>query len=431
MDKNRFRAGCSWYWALRRSAAKLVCAAGLICAGPPASAAEDAGYPLVLQVEASSGVNNPLEALCSGPRSAEECGERFYANAEFLYWATQGVSVAPMLTTGLGPVGQAGVPGFPQTQVLFGGQRMLNDMRPGIRVEVGYWLDDEQNFGISGRFYTLGKISHGLTAGSNGSTVLALPIQLATPGWVPAPQPFPATPPFLPSPTVIPALTPPPGAPLNQAIYISYPGLVAGAVDVNTTSDFLGFNLDARNTLIEGESTRMDVFAGYRYMTLGDQLNRSFDTGTINASGILTGSRLMGNDSWRTRNYFHGPEVGMNLTHSLGPVNLTLETAFAMGVTCARMDINQTVTLGSLQTQIPIYQVGGSDSTSYFSVVPEVGVKVGYSPIEGLNITGGYSLIYWSRVRRAQTQYDLTPVTVNDPVDFWAQGWNVGVELRY
>lgn len=368
---------------------------------------------------------NSVESLCSPPRCEPNLRNRGYANFEFLYWATQGVTLPPLLTTG------TGVLGYPFTEVEFGGFRTLNGMRPGFRVEAGYWCDDCEQFGVSGRFYFLGRQAEGVAGGSDGSQLLALPVQLASPGWLPNPQPYPAPPPYLLTPINVQPLPPPYGVPLNQAVLVGLPGQIKGTVDINTGTNFLGFNLDARHCMTHTEYGRLEFFGGYRYMFLGDSLNQSFDAVTIDSSGALTGSRLMGNDSWRSRNYFHGAEFGMHVTRDCGPYSITLETALAMGVTRANLDTNQTRTSGSLGQQDSIYQVGGSDRTSYFGVVPEVGLKLGWSPTDHVRLTGGYNFLYWNRVRRAQTQYDLTPVTVNDPVDFWAQGWNLGVEVRY
>jgi hypothetical protein len=81
---------------------------------------------------------------------------------------------------------------------------------------------------------------------------------------------------------------------------------------------------------------------------------------------------------------------------------------------------------------------GVADSTSYFAVVPQAGLRLGYNLTDCLRLNAGYTFLYWSQVRRASEQIDLTvnpaagrPAFRNDTSDVWVQGWTLGAELRY
>src|SRR5262249_18346235 len=101
----------------------------------------------------------------------------------------------------------------------------------------------------------------------------------------------------------------------------------------------------------------------------------------------------------------------------------------------------------------------GRRSHDRYAVVPEVGLKAGYNVTDNVRGVVGYNFLYMSSVVRPADQIDLRvnpnlqptifPVPNLNPVannvalatqpprplfrttDFWAQGVNFGVEIRY
>jgi hypothetical protein len=91
----------------------------------------------------------------------------------------------------------------------------------------------------------------------------------------------------------------------------------------------------------------------------------------------------------------------------------------------------------------------GERSRSVFSVVPEVGLNIGYRLTSWMSIVSGYTFLYASDVVRAPKQINRTvnysdvnappavPAGPQEPSfrfkssDFWAQGLSVGLEFRY
>jgi hypothetical protein len=79
--------------------------------------------------------------------------------------------------------------------------------------------------------------------------------------------------------------------------------------------------------------------------------------------------------------------------------------------------------------------------------MPELGIAVGYDITCRLRVTCGYTILYWSKVVRPGDQIDtqvnpsqFPPGTLTGApypqftprtTDFWAQGLNVGLELRF
>jgi hypothetical protein len=94
----------------------------------------------------------------------------------------------------------------------------------------------------------------------------------------------------------------------------------------------------------------------------------------------------------------------------------------------------------------------GHFSRDRFSVVPEIGVNLGYQLTDHLRAYVGYNFLYWTNVVRPGAQIDrvldvtlipnfpvpgAVPTGQNRPMvpfkenDFWAQGINFGLEFRW
>jgi len=134
----------------------------------------------------------------------------------------------------------------------------------------------------------------------------------------------------------------------------------------------------------------------------------------------------------------------------------------AFGTTYRTEDIHGTTQFNDLvpQTGGLLAQPSniGQFHDSVFSVVPEVGINLGYAITPRLRVFTGYTFLYWTHVVRPGEQVDLRvnssqfpqfavpPPTnlgngtlIGQPLpaqsfhssDFWAQGINFGVEFRF
>src|SRR5438094_9128045 len=81
---------------------------------------------------------------------------RLWCFADYLSGWMQPAHLPPLVTTS--PAGtarpSAGVLGLPTTSVLFDGN-VNSDVRSGLRVGAGYWLDSERTFGVDVGFSVL------------------------------------------------------------------------------------------------------------------------------------------------------------------------------------------------------------------------------------------------------------------------------------
>lgn len=352
--------------------------------------------------------NHPGRYLSKDCKDPVQCSSDClgWVSLEYLYWATQETTVPPLVTTGpasAGP-GIAATLGGPGTSRVFGGPHLLDGLRSGFRVEAGLWKDDTGRRALSARFFFLGSDSTQFAGVGGFGNVLNVP-QFAAPG-------------------------------VQVPVYVGFPGLAGGTVAASAQTNFLGADATLRQALKAGDCYRCDFLVGYRYLHLGDRVESFFDS--ISAAGTAGGLRLMGEDSVRTRNNFHGADFGLGGTARWNRFTLEMRSTVALGVTAADLDHSRTRSIGvtgigglPVSTAVPFLRAAGREETSYFAVVPQFGVKVGWHPVDHVRLTVGYDYLYWSRVRRAAEQYNLSAVPRHDTGDFWAQGLGLGLELRY
>ncbi|QDU22004.1 BBP7 family outer membrane beta-barrel protein [Urbifossiella limnaea] len=339
--------------------------------------------------------------------SPVQCSAVGFVALDFLLWATQGPGAPAVVTTGpavLGP-GFAGTPGVPGTVALFGGSRVLNDVRPGFRFDFFLPVAADGRWGVGTRFEMLGASADSLAAVADGTTVLNVPQSV---GGLPVP------------------------------VYVGFPGQTAGTVTASTHTNYLGGDVHLRRNLWAGDTVRLDGVLGYRYLHLGDRIASSWDVFGPTAPPPL-GGRVMADDGVRTRNDFNGGLLGLAPTANFGRFSVTGRMAVALGTTTSERDVTRTrvvvpgLTNGGLAglTPVTLVNVGARDQQSDFAVAPEFGLKFGWRAADALHLTAGYSFQYWSRVRRAQEHFDLGGFAANPTTDFWAQGLSLGLELRY
>jgi hypothetical protein len=332
--------------------------------------------------------------------------------------------VPPLITTSPQgtPVGQAGVLGAPGTTVLFGGRDLLDDVRSGGRLTAGAWLDHEQTLGVEGYFFGLEGISDHFSAASDGNPILARPFFNAQTG-------------------------------RGDALLIAFPGSVRGNTTISvSSSDLYGAGVDGRVNLCCGCCYRVDLLGGYRFLHLHEGLGLTETEIAIGPNApIPQGTSILLHDSVGTSNQFHGGELGIDaeFRHCCWYVDLLAKVALG-GTSEDAAIFGNTQTNGGPPVPAGFLALptnSGSFHRDKFAVVPEAGLTVGCQVTDHLRLSVGYTFIYWSDVARPGNQIDLTinpsqlpPGRLSGPArpafafhdsDYWAQGINFGVELRY
>ena len=334
------------------------------------------------------------DCLCGPPG-------KFWVSAEYIAWVAKGQNLPPLVTAS--PPGttrqNAGVLGAPGTSTLFGGGRYNDDWRSGLRVRAGMWLDECQRFGIEGDFFFLGQSRDRFVAGSaDGSQVISRPFfnvlqnrqdaQLVN---------FNGTPAF----------------PDSQLV--SLPGVLAGSVGVDSTSNFIGGGVNALCNLCCDPCGRLDLLAGFRYLNLRDSVTITENLTALPGSSVPAGTQFLIRDRFRTNNDFYGGVLGLNYERRFGHYFLGVRPSVALGVTHTTVTIDGSTTIIPPGGQPQVYPGGlltqnsniGSYNYNSFSVVPEIGVRAGVQVTDHLRAFVSYNFIYWSNVARAGDQIDL------------------------
>jgi hypothetical protein len=324
-----------------------------------------------------------------------------------------------------------GILGRPGTVVLFGGGDVDNEVRSGGRFQAGMWLDCEQKVGIEGGYLFLASRSVGFEAGPmalGGGLAIARPVFNVVTG-------------------------------AEDSQLVSFPGRVTGTVAASLSSFLQGAELNGICNLCCSCRGRVDLLAGFRYMDLDEGLGITENL-TVSPDVPLTGGASFAvADQFDARNRFYGGQVGVRAERRWGNLFVNVVGKVALGNTHQTVDIAgatvitppggpATLANGGL---LALPSNSGHFSRDRFSVLPEVGINVGYQLTQRLRAYVGYSFLYWSNVVRPGDQIDrslnptqLPVTTLGTPVtgaarpalvfrdtDFWAQGFNFGLEFRY
>jgi hypothetical protein len=407
---------------------------------PTSPAGEAQGNVLPAQGPLPAAENGECPDLCVAPICSPP--GRFWFRADGLIWWTNGTKLPPLVTTSPQgtPLDQAGV--LPAATVLYGDQTIGDDGRGGVRATMGMWLDCSHRWDIEFDFLTLGQQNNDFYSGySTGNPILARPffnIQTNAQG----------------------------------RDLAAYTGQVEGSVAVSATNTFysagalLSYNLCSCDSCCPcdpcsdpcGPPTlcccRTDLLVGFRYYNLTDSLGIT-DIERDTTTGPTSGSRYVVYDNFHAKNEFYGSEIGLRTQIYRGRWSLEVLTKLAIGNT------HETVTIGGQTTITPptgsssTYNAGilasewnsGTRYRDEFTVIPQLGLELGYQVNCHWRAYLGYDLLYWACVAKAAEQIDLNVDPRNIPPQqtgalhfpafsgrqssFWAQGLHLGAEFRF
>jgi hypothetical protein len=342
-------------------------------------------------------------------------GYRYYGTADYLHWWIRKRTTPVLLTTGT-----------PPTTPLVTDLDFDNQERRGARGTFGVWLSQHQEVGLE-----IG----GLWLAERSPTLTTTAASLARP--------------FTDARTGAPAL-----------VILSAPGTQTGGAILDAPSRLWGGESNLRCELLRQPWGHLDLMLGFRYLRIEDEL-AIFDATTF-APGLvgLGGTSVLSSDRFETRNEFWGGQLGLEAEFHCGPLFIDIWGKIALGSLnqMVNIDGSTTITTGSgLRTTQPggllaLASNSGRFERSEFSYLPEIGVNIGYQLSPHLRLRGGYTILFLGNVARAGDQIDTTvnptqrpgllggtpvlsgparPQFVFRDVDFWAQGFNVGLEFRF
>jgi hypothetical protein len=415
----------------------LLCLGMALSVGLPLCRGQDAGDPPVI-------IPAKVEVLPAGtgyPDDTPSAGEpvqgeheltvlpRFWVRGEYLLWFSKDNQFPALLNAGFTTAPRPGAFGQPGTQILFGGTVDYEE-RHGGRFSLGYFLDDENRLALEGGYLFLGSRRAGKLFVSPS----------ATPGPLVLARPFFNT-----------ALGD------EDASLVAYPGLLSGRVDLQTTNFFHGAEANLSMNLWHGAKARLDGLAGFRYWRLEEDLTIEENTTVSPAAKVFAGNNIRVRDLFATDNNFYGAQLGLRGACQWKRFEFEALTKVALGGSQQNVAIRGSTFINTTPpTQfaaglLALASNSGRTSNTEFAVVPEAAVNIGLNVTENCKLFFGYTFIFWDNVLRPGDQIDrllnpsqiptsaafggpggaARPRVALSGADFWAQGFNFGLEMKY
>jgi hypothetical protein len=380
-----------------------------------------------------------------GPRSLAEVKQddrRVWAQADFIHWYIRRDNTPPLVTTGNPGAVSPGALGNSDTVILLGNGSIGPNEFSGGQATIGMWLDEERLNGVELSGFFLGKNSRQYSFSSDGAGNPALSQPIIVGG-------------------------------VEHVLQIATPGTVANPVDlvgkigVSTVLNFNGAEANYILNLARTGGFTFDVLAGVRYMYMNEQLGIDQTITTLPGANFQipflgvpqpAGTNFAINDSFNVTNRYYGGQVGARVDWAWRSLDISALMKIGAGATNSLFIIDGSSTLNAINgthvtvpggTLTQLSNIGRYSSTE-FSVVPELTLTAGYQFTPTIRLTAGYTLLYWTHVMRVGNNIDrnvdpgqvptaafptITPGTQPGfpaiRTDFWAQGVNVGMELKY
>jgi hypothetical protein len=381
---------------------KVLCAALVVCLAAPSLAFAQPDGPA------------PEVFLEDWPDQSNPGGFRF--SGEYLLWWFKNGSVPPLVTAG-----GDGVLGSPGTRVLLDDLDFDDDVRHGGRFSLGYQFAANPCIGVEAGFFFVANRQSAVRFSASDDPILVRPFFSITTG---APGAF----------------------------LVNSPGEAAGTIIVESSTSLWGADANLTAARIASDRFHLTALAGFRFLKLEDELKIS--------DPFLTFGNTVGlQDEFRTDNCFYGGQVGLESGLRFGRLAVDFRSRLALGLMHQVAEINGYTNVLSPTGTTTIFQGGllalrsniGRRSQDELAFIPEVGLNLGWQWTPWLKLTAGYSFLWISTLARAGEQIDPVVNESQFPIraggaplvgparpafnfvetDFWAQGLNFGLELRY
>jgi hypothetical protein len=383
-----------------------------------------------------------------------------WVSAEYLFWEIKNGPRPPSLVTiSSAQAPNPGVLGTPGTAVLFPTSNFDYGDASGGHWKIGSWLNYHETLGveITGLLLEQRSVGFSALANSAGFPVLGVPFQDAV-------------------------------SRLELVDFVSFPGRFAGGIDVTSRSRLWGMEgtllSNGIKTQVGGRADpvgdfRADFLGGFRYLDLDENLEvvqtsivLRGGSADFNGKPVGPGHVLLIRDGFSCRNQFYGGQIGVQGEFTHGCFFVDFLGKLGLGATREMIEVSgNTVLTGGLE-QVqgrprllavipPATAEGGLLATATnigkrqkerFSVLPELGITLGYQLHPLFRVFAGYTFLYLSDVVRPGDQVDRVinlsrvptsgsfapmlqgparPALPFRETDFWAHGFNFGFEFCF
>ncbi len=406
---------------------------------------------------------------------------QFSLRGEYLHWSIHRAFIPPLVTTSSRPTDDkgnvnTGVLNQPDTQVLFGGEKLKFDTSPGFRGFTRFELAPDGLLALEIGGFFLQPQTTSFTI-SNNNTALKFYTRPFFDVYNNVDSGFDT---FF----------------TDQVVNgIAFAG-VDGTLSINARHQLWGFETNLATTPWERSSQlRFATFyLGYRHLSLHESLSIREDLLAKTANGaqqiklffpapvnnptgvepLNGGETLVIQDAFTTSNRFHGAQMGTNVHWEANRFSFDILAKVAAGIMIQKANLSGSserlaangASLGIVNSGIFVLDSnrtapGNKDRyrRNEFALVPEIGFRAGYDLTNRFRIHVGYDVLYVSTVARAGSQINnfidirqvpTDPNFLQNLVDnqgnritpreprfnfrddaYWAHGVNFGVEFHF
>jgi hypothetical protein len=368
-------------------------------------------------------------------------------SADYLgWWIKRGPQASPLVVTGPSTDAYPGALDQPNTKVLYGGEGFNYNLFSGSRVSGGVWFGTDNRLGIEvgGLVLEQKSTQYGISGGATGNPFIARPF--------------------------VDALT---GA---ENVYFdsqnfadpTRSAFMTGGVEISSSSRVWAWDINALYNAYRGGNFAINLIGGFtsiglrENLTIGESLQNLQPGGGVSYLGVSVDPSLgvSTEDKFYTENTFYGGQLGARVHYQSGDFGVDLTGKAAVGVMQELVDIEgYTAVIGPNNKLLAIAGGGvyalssnmGRHFQTQFEVVPQGNVDFTYNLSRNLTVKIGYTFLYLNSVVRPGNEIDRTINPGLVPTDFtygtpggparpafnfvnssfWAQGVNVGFEVRY
>jgi len=332
---------------------------------------------------------------------------------DYLLGWRKGQRVPELVTTSIAgtPDPQAGILGLASTSIVLGNEDLVDGARPGGRIDFGRWLANGET-AVGGRFYAMS--DSGTSHLFDGSThdILARPyfdINL--------------------------------GSETASLVNYASGGLATGSIEVTSDASLLGSDFYLQQSWCQIGRACVDLVTGYQFTRIDESLNIHSNSTHVTQAGTAT---IELTDQFATRNTFHGGLIGIRSQAEGACWSFNLLAKVGLGNTHQVVNVrgNRVITVPGGPSSTEARGLLAQDSNSgihennQFTVVPELNLRYTQHLSECVDLSFGYTYIYWSRVAQPGDQVSLIiddnpggtqPLVnmVND--DYWMQSLDFGI----
>ncbi|HKB02192.1 MAG TPA: BBP7 family outer membrane beta-barrel protein [Gemmataceae bacterium] len=360
---------------------------------------------------------------CPVPMGVHSNNSGWYTSVEGLLWYVKSYSVPALVTAG--PAFSGATLATPGVMVLTAPSIDTNP-RYGARFTLGYWMAPDWAVELTAFYIRPGTDKFTAFSTQFPTMDLARPFLDVNNG-------------------------------VESSEIIGRPGVASGYVRTDSESNFYGAELNARYRWRDGCTFHIDALAGLRYLYLEERLTIEEQTLGLAQAGPMAGVERFLTDEFATRNQFYGGQLGAIFTYQEGPWTISLTAKVAAGVNRRTTRISGSITpiSGGAPPSLPggllaLNSNIGVHTDQKFSVVPELGLNIGYDLTDRLRVFAGYSFLYWTNVVRPGSQIDrgldvnripdfpagpvitgMRPASRIQSENIWVQGVNVGILFKW